>query len=143
MFPGVIFSHTCPCDSSHPFSGFGVPPIAVTKGKGDQPEVGLTLTLLPWTQPDMWLPCQLNLACSCCFLPPGRWVVFPGYAEELFFLFVVSLIHSFLPQILSGQSTLSPMLGTGDETVTPLSFELFPLLRMVWPVLNECNDGML
>lgn len=70
-------------------------------------------------------------------------MVFPGYAEELFFLFIVSLIHSLLPKILSGQSRLSPMLGTGDEMVTALSFALFPLLRTVWPVLNECNNRVL
>lgn len=55
----------------------------------------------------------------------------------------VSLIHSFMPQILSGQSRVSTVLGTGNEMVTALSFELFSSLGKIWPVLDECNKVML
>lgn len=84
VFPGVIFSCKFFCDPQHPFFRMlGEKSIAMTKGKYDQPEVELTVTLLLWTQLMHGCPCHLNLDCSCCLLIPGYWVIFPSYAEEL------------------------------------------------------------
>lgn len=120
----------------------------MTRGKYDWPEVGLTL----------W-PCYYGH--SWCMAAHAIWIwtaaVVSSYQDTGLSSpsmqksslspsscahSIVLLIHSLMLQILSGQSRLSTMLGTGDEMVIALSFfELFPF--KVCPILGECSYVML